>query len=263
MPIKGFKSLCGRRAACIISKDKGNPQYHRGNNTKGAYVTHYQVDGVIIRTGSRCDYLLLNYLLYLIAKSTNTSEKYGKGNCGGYVANSSSNFGVLSTGTMNSKGVFWGSSDETSPVKVFGIENFWGNIWKSCAGLIYENSVQKIKLAQGTNLDGSSTLKYNLTGEGYLEVEGSEISGNAGGYLSKMKFVDGLAMICADISGSSSTYYCSPVYFGRTGIFYGLICGENSFKRPIGSFCIDISTSIEDAHVIAIGSSLSCKPLAK
>lgn len=60
MPIKGFKSLCGRRAACIISKDKGNPQYHRGNNTKGAYVTHYQVDGVIIRTGSRCDYLLLN-----------------------------------------------------------------------------------------------------------------------------------------------------------------------------------------------------------
>lgn len=60
MPIKGFKSLCDRHAACIVSKDKGNPQYHRGNNRTRAYVTHYQVDGVIIRTGNRCDYLLLN-----------------------------------------------------------------------------------------------------------------------------------------------------------------------------------------------------------
>ena len=60
MPLNGFESLCSKYAAEIISKDKGNPQYHRGKNKTGAYVTHYKIDGVVIKTGSRCDYLLLN-----------------------------------------------------------------------------------------------------------------------------------------------------------------------------------------------------------
>lgn len=60
MPLTGFGSLCDEHAAQIVSKDKKNPQYHRGINTERAYVTHYQIDGVVIQTGSRCDYLLIN-----------------------------------------------------------------------------------------------------------------------------------------------------------------------------------------------------------
>ena len=60
MPLNGFKSLCDEHAPQIISKDKKNPQYHRGINTERAHVTHYQIDGVVIQTGSRCDYLLIN-----------------------------------------------------------------------------------------------------------------------------------------------------------------------------------------------------------
>lgn len=60
MPLNGFKSLCDKNAAQIVSRDKGNPQYHRGNNPAKAYVTHYQIDGVVIDTGSRCDWLLIN-----------------------------------------------------------------------------------------------------------------------------------------------------------------------------------------------------------
>lgn len=60
MPLKGFKSLCNERAAYIVSKDKKNPQYHKGNNVDKSYVTHYQIDGVVIQSGSRCDFLLIN-----------------------------------------------------------------------------------------------------------------------------------------------------------------------------------------------------------
>ena len=60
MPLKDFKSLCNKNAAQIVSKDKGNPQYHKGNNSGKVYVTHYKIDGVVIKTGSRCDYLLMN-----------------------------------------------------------------------------------------------------------------------------------------------------------------------------------------------------------
>jgi len=60
MPIKGFESLCSRDAAQIVSRDKGNPQYHKGINAAKMYVTHYKIDGIIIKTGNRCDYLLIN-----------------------------------------------------------------------------------------------------------------------------------------------------------------------------------------------------------
>lgn len=69
MPLEGFLSLCSKNAAQIISRDKGNPQYHKGNNPDRAYVTHYKIDGIVIKSGRRCDYLLLNeesHIAYLI-----------------------------------------------------------------------------------------------------------------------------------------------------------------------------------------------------
>lgn len=60
MPLKGFESLCGKHDGQIVSRDKGNPQYHRGINVEKAYVTHYKIDGVVIKDRDRCDYLLIN-----------------------------------------------------------------------------------------------------------------------------------------------------------------------------------------------------------
>ncbi len=60
MPLTGFESICSRDAAQIVSRDKGNPQYHKGINSKRVYVSHYKIDGVVIKSGSRCDYLLMN-----------------------------------------------------------------------------------------------------------------------------------------------------------------------------------------------------------
>lgn len=60
MPLTNFESLCNKNAAQIVSKDKGNPQYHKGYNIRKEYVTHYKIDGVVIKKGGRCDYLLIN-----------------------------------------------------------------------------------------------------------------------------------------------------------------------------------------------------------
>lgn len=60
MPLENFESLCNKHAAQIVSKDKRNPQYHKGNNSEMAYVTHYRIDGIVIREGIRCDFLLIN-----------------------------------------------------------------------------------------------------------------------------------------------------------------------------------------------------------
>lgn len=60
MPLEGFESLCSKNASQIVSRDKGNPQYHKGKNIAKEYVTHYRIDGIIIKMGSKCDYLLMN-----------------------------------------------------------------------------------------------------------------------------------------------------------------------------------------------------------
>ncbi len=60
MPLKNHTSICRKNALQIISRDQRNTQYHKGINSRNAYVTHYKIDGNVIKSGSRCDYLLIN-----------------------------------------------------------------------------------------------------------------------------------------------------------------------------------------------------------
>lgn len=60
MPLNGYTSLCESHAPIIKSKDHGNPQTHYAHNRQRKYVTHYQIDGVVIRDGNKCDYLVIN-----------------------------------------------------------------------------------------------------------------------------------------------------------------------------------------------------------
>ena len=59
MPLPGFPSLCGRTAPRIVSRDKGHPQQHIAHNPERAEVSQYRIDGVVLTTGKRCDFLLL------------------------------------------------------------------------------------------------------------------------------------------------------------------------------------------------------------
>lgn len=60
MPINGYNSLCKERQKIIKSKDKKRPQKHIAKNVNNNRVTHYRVDGVIIRNAKACDFLLMN-----------------------------------------------------------------------------------------------------------------------------------------------------------------------------------------------------------
>lgn len=60
MPLQNFESLCNRNATQIVSRDRGNSQYHKAVNRNRVFVTHYKIDGTVITTGSRCDFLLMN-----------------------------------------------------------------------------------------------------------------------------------------------------------------------------------------------------------
>ena len=146
------------------------------------------------------DRLLLQDLLVMMARSTECQTAFGYGRC------KSSNSNAIAPGTMNTKGMFWGSNDQTSGVKVFGMENVWGNLWRRTAGWINANGTQKVKLTRGTH-DGSTVTDYNTDGNGYKTIANATPAGSSGGYISSMK-TEAFGRLPVTASGSSSSNGC-------------------------------------------------------
>lgn len=194
------------------------------------------------------DRLLINLLLVMMAKNMNTQAVYGTGRCASSDA--------IGNGTMNGKGMFWGSQDQTSGVKVFGMENWWGNIWRRVAGYMNLHNVIYTKLTYDTS-DGSTVKGYNLTGDGYVQ-QGS-ISGSNGGYISAMSYTS-TAIVPKTVSGSDSTYYADGCWFSD-GVMYAFCGGYWNDGSHVGAFYDALSSAVSRADTDD-GAALSCKPVA-
>ena len=198
-----------------------------------------------------CDFLLIAMLCILISKSTNSQAKFGYGRC------ASGNTSAIGQGTMNGKGMFFGKSDQTSGVKVFGMENPWGNLWRRIAGLINANGTVKLKLTYGKQ-DGSTVEGYNTTGSGYIS-HGTMV-GTSGGYTSHMNITN-RGITPETISGSDSTYYCDGAWFNNGQVDYALVGGYWKYSLHVGCLCVDLNTPVSVTFA-NFGAALSCKPLA-
>ena len=200
------------------------------------------------------DRLLIQDLLVMMAKSTDGQAAYGNGK----ISKSDSELrGDLSTGTMNSKGMFWGSNDDTSGVKVFGMEHLWGNLWRRTAGWINASGNQKVKLTRGTH-DGSTATDYNLNGYGYLTVSGATPTGTSGGYINAMKTMP-YGRIPYQASGSSSTFEADRLDFNNNQADYAFVGGTYNIGLKCGPFCA-LLTSTSSVTYSNRGAALSCKP---
>ena len=216
------------------------------------------------------DRLLIQDLLVMMARTTDGQTAYGAGN--GDPNN------IIITGTMNTKGLFWGdNTDNDNPgVKVFGMEHWWGNVARMTAGLIYASAELKLKITRGTH-DGTGVNDYGPNGSGnyYITVlKNTDYSGQwssdvVKGYISGMKTTP-YGRIPRAKYGSASTYECDAIYItGNTGVKY-LITGTgdrntvNPMSEPYqGPFYTDLGIVGISTKDERIGCSLSCKPSAK
>lgn len=241
-----LKSLSGLAPAVSMTRQQ-EIEYAKANNL---------TERIIWYTEVYSDRMLVNLLLMLIGKSTDTQTVFGAGNNKGHVAESST--GIKNSGTMNTKGLFWGNQDQTSGVKVFGMEHLWGNTWRAVAGWISNNGVQKVKLTYGQS-DGSTVDGYNLGGSGYITINNSAIS-ETQGYISKMK-IDKNGMSPAVLSGSNTTFYCDGVWFNNSKVCYVLWGGMSNTKSSAGAVCFNLA-NIHSNTAIHFSAAVSCKPLA-
>lgn len=190
-------------------------------------------------------------LMFLMGKTTNTQASFGYGRC------SSNNSSAIAPGSMNGKGMFYGVSNQTSGVKVFGMENPWGNLWRRIAGLVTNSSTRILYKMTIGKADGSTTNGYNTTGSGYIN-SGLTPSGSSGGYISHMLPVKN-ALIHGTASGSSSTYYPDGLWFAAS--CYAFVCGNWAYALACGASCCDLARSASFADS-TLGAAISCKPLA-
>lgn len=180
-------------------------------------------------TGTIADRQMINMLLILMGKSTNTQEVFGQG----YTDGGSSAGSLREPGQLTKKGLFYGTNTN-APVKVFGIENLWGNIWKRIAGWIMVNGQQKIKLTRGT-IDGSTATDYNQTGDGYIQI-GLTPSGTSGGYISSSTMNE-YGLYPQVVSGSSTTYSCDGLWFNNSITAYARVGGPCVDGALCGALC--------------------------
>lgn len=210
---------------------------------------------VLWETEVYADIVLLQFLHILISRTLDSAKAFGEGRRG----QASSASSMLGTGTMNTKGLFWGSNTTSYGVKTFGMENWYGNQWRRYLGHIMVNGTQYLKLTHGTQ-DGSTATAYNLTASGYLTADTVAPSGTNGGYLSQMKFVS-KGMVPQVASGNSATFYCDGLWFNNSITAVALRGGGAGDDAGVGVFSVVLSHAASDA-IWYFGASVSCKPLA-
>ena len=106
---------------CVVSSKLRSisGQSIMNNVAGGTEISYATANGTGYYIETFADRILINLLLMLIGKSTNTQATFGNGH---YTGGSQASH-LLKSGTMNDKGLFYGTNGTGAGVKVFGMEN--------------------------------------------------------------------------------------------------------------------------------------------
>nr|DAR51372.1 MAG TPA: tail collar fiber protein [Caudoviricetes sp.] len=137
-------------------------------------------------------YTYIQALYVLKYGNLNSQQALGQGYVGGSSAQT--------TGATNTKGMCYGSSSTTDRVKLFGLEDFWGNVSQWLSGL-YSDSSRNL-LTTTDNFGTSTTAsawEYNVA---------SGASSNISGWVSKVQGGNNSGFVVKEVSGSATTFFC-------------------------------------------------------
>ena len=212
---------------------------------------------ILWNTEVYADVTLINLLLILISKSIDSQTAFGQGRCG----QSSSASNMLSTGTMDTKGMFWGSSTTTYGVKVFGMENWWGNQWRRYLGHIMNDYVQMYKLTYGQQ-DGSTVNGYvtGTTASDYAGYITGVTAPSSNNYVKTMEFSENGVFQNKEVQSSSALYWCD-YWYQNSGLRFALRGGYCAHSAgDVGFMYVNLGTA-PALPSWSIGAAPSCKPL--
>ena len=172
--------------------------------------------------------MLINMLLLLISRNTDTQAIFGQGISNG----AQTAFDNYSTGTLYNKGLFYGDDGVSTAVKVFGIENWWALQWRRYSGDILSSNKILAKMCWGKS-DGSTVNAYNLDGTGYVEIGISP----ATNYLIAQKWTS-LGGFTKTTGANSSSHYKDYYYASASGVRFAWRGGISYGGSRCGAFYV-------------------------
>ena len=220
--------------------------YSNNINTAGN-VTGWQIEDI-------AKHELISDLLTLISKNTNSQAIFGNGAC-----NTSTRvftgYNEVVTGTKTVKsdcGQFCGYNDDTHHVSIFHIQDFWGNRWDRCLGLVTSGGKYYYKM---TPENGGYTYTENVsdyTNNGYTiaqDYSGNNITPPANGYI-KNQSTGIFGNLPINTTGASdSTYYCDYYWYNSSGVRLLFLGGGYGVGRSCGARCFRVNCAPSYATV--------------
>lgn len=196
---------------------------------------------------------LIRTLLVLLSKSTNSQTTFGMGHI------QSSN--TLLSGTLKSKGQFFGYNHNIQRVKVFCVEDFWGEHWKWINGILFYGDNIFIKMTpEGAGYSINNISEY---------VKSNVILPVISGAFASQVTCSELGLIPTKCSGSNSTYYCDAVWIpsdkNKKYLAYISASTLSGNKWSGGSFTFNITANTSlTSNSSGVSTTLCCEqPLSK
>lgn len=196
---KGFIDSSGKLRSYSGVTPTGNKKISEFRNAAHLTGNGYENSGFYQLVWRQCLYMVK----YLAANSQLTIGQ-------GYVGGSS----VTKTGGTDGKKDTYGTQVKTDQMILFGLEDFWGNIWEWIDGLATDSNYNILTNTDNFQDDGK--------GSGYVSTP-SGISSDTGGYMKDVQGTNDTGFVFKASGGSATTYFCDYgiLFDGCVAIFGG------------------------------------------
>ena len=154
---------------------------------------------------------------------------------------------AIKSGTMDTKGLFYGTNTGLNGIKVFGIENFIGNLAELTEGLIRSENALYCK----------TTYPYNDTASGYKLIGNYPPEGS--GWVKSVILSNNL-FIPAEYDAASNNYFSSYVYMpeDNTLTYVCATGGSYYMNQSCGHMCMDFRYESETVSQATGSRIVSC-----
>lgn len=205
------------------------------NKTIGAFRTLAQANGSGYENSGFYQLIFRQVMYILKYKDFESQTAVGRG----YVDNNSSAT-PKQTGGTNTKGMDFGETTGKQQMKLFGLEDFWGNVYERIDGVYCDSNRHILTATDGFNDSGS-----NYTDQGLGATT------NLSSYMSKPQGTSETGFIVKEVSGSATTYFCDYGYLHAGSL--AAFGGSWANASDAGAFQLYVNYSASNAGSLVGG----------
>lgn len=159
------------------------------NQTIGTFRTQAQANGEGYENSGFYQLIFRQVMYILKYKNLDSQTALGQGYTEGNAA--------VATGGTNTNGMDYGTTSSTTRIKLFGLEDFWGNVWEWIDGIVTDSTRNIL----------TATDNFNDSGSGYTN-QGQGATSDIGGYMSVPQGTTKTGFLAKTVDGSATTYFC-------------------------------------------------------